>query len=382
MADERMPITPAVLTWARERAGFEIDALSHTAGFKEIATWEKGDARPTYRQLEALADRFEVPVAVFFFSDPPEVSDFEPEFRTLGPDAFHDLTARMRFLMEKADYRNRKRQALYAMSRAPKRLIVHDLRISPDDSPESLAAEVREYLGITIEEQFDWANRHKSVENWRNMFADVGVMVTVLTFRQMDYIGFALYDPRFPLICIDASEHRWSGGILTMCHSLVHLLFHTSGLDKRDDAYLSDLDPESRQVEEICNAASTEIVVPSRSLESEFMNRLKSGNLADITLRLSHLFDVPAEWMNNRLLELNLITESQHRETLEMWARRRIGGGGGGGPDDIVLDELGEPFIKLAFECFDNGLFDEDTLADYVELPRLYLDDLRELLAR
>ncbi len=379
MAIERMPITPEVLTWARERAGYDVDELQ-----EGYAHWESGHSAPTYLELEALANRFEVPTALFFFPEPPESSELDLEFRTLGPGAFQSLSSRMRFLMEKALYRSRKLQSLYAIGNAPKRLIVHDLRISVNDSPEALARQVRDYLDISVEKQFEWSSRGTSAKEWRAALAKVGIMVTVLDFRHDEYRSFALYDPRFPLTCVCRSEDFWSGGVVTTCHSLIHLLFHTCGLDSRDDAFLEGLDAERRQIELLCNHASAEIVAPRLELERILIGQTDSYELADITSRLAHLFGVNDKWMNNRLLELNLVTETEHVETLLSW-ERRPGGEEGGGiplPPHKSLVELGETYVKLAFECFDSGQLDEDSLADYLELAPQYFDDLRDLLGR
>ncbi len=378
MAIERMPITPEVLTWARERAGYEVDEMQ-----EGYAHWESGHSAPTYLELEALADRFEVPIAVFFFPEPPESSELNPEFHTLGPGVFQTLSPRMRFLMEKTVYRSRKLQSLYSFGHAPKRLIVHDLKASVDDSPEALARQLRDYLDISVEKQFEWSSRGRSAEEWRGALADVGVMVTVLDFRHDEYRSFALYDPRFPLICVCRSEDFWSGGVVTTCHSLIHLLFHTGGLDSRDDAFLEGLDAESRQIEVLCNHLSAEIVAPRIELERKLVSRLGSSELADITSQIAYLFGVTEEWMNNRLLELNIVTESEHEETLMSWERRPgMGGGGVPLPPNMSLIELGESFVRLAFDCFDSGRLDEDSLADHLELAPQYFDDLRDLLAR
>lgn len=381
MAIERMPITREVLTWARERAGYKVDDMQ-----RGYADWESGLSAPTYLELEALADRFEVPVAVFFFPEPPDSSELNPEFRTLGPGAFQTLSPRIRFLMEKAVYRNRNLQSLYSLysfGRAPKRLIVHDLKASVDDSPESLARQVRDYLDISVEKQFEWSSRGRSAKEWRDALADVGVMVTVLDFRDDEYRSFALYDPRFPLICVCRSEDFWSGGVVSTCHSLIHLLFHTSGLDSRDDAFLEGLDAESRQIELLCDHLSSEIVAPRIELERQLASGLGSSELAEITSQLAYRFSVTEEWMNNRLLELNLVTENDHEETRISWKRRpAVGGGGLPDPPDMSLIELGEPFVRLAFDSFDSGHLDEDSLADYLELAPQHFDDLRELLAR
>jgi transcriptional regulator with XRE-family HTH domain len=69
MPRQTIPITPSVLTWARERAGLSLDDASQT--FRSIAAWERGESFPTYPQLEKLSDALKVPVAVFFFPEPP-----------------------------------------------------------------------------------------------------------------------------------------------------------------------------------------------------------------------------------------------------------------------------------------------------------------------
>jgi hypothetical protein len=61
MAKEGLPVTPAVVQWARERSGYSIEDAAHH--FKKIAAWEAGEALPTYVQVEDMADRFKVPVA-------------------------------------------------------------------------------------------------------------------------------------------------------------------------------------------------------------------------------------------------------------------------------------------------------------------------------
>jgi transcriptional regulator with XRE-family HTH domain len=65
MKRETLPVTPAVVRWARERAGFSLEEARQT--YKRIEAWETGAAFPSYAQLEDMADKFKVPIAVFFF---------------------------------------------------------------------------------------------------------------------------------------------------------------------------------------------------------------------------------------------------------------------------------------------------------------------------
>ena len=48
--------------------GFDFDAESLWIG-------SKGEASPTYPQLERMADTFKLPIAVFFFPDSPPAED-------------------------------------------------------------------------------------------------------------------------------------------------------------------------------------------------------------------------------------------------------------------------------------------------------------------
>ncbi len=94
MKRETLPVTPAVIRWARERAGFSIEEMRKT--FKSIERWEAGSAFPSYTQLEGMADKFKVPIAVFFFPAPPNVPPISETFRTLPEHEFEQLPPRIR----------------------------------------------------------------------------------------------------------------------------------------------------------------------------------------------------------------------------------------------------------------------------------------------
>ena len=49
----RVEIKPELLSWARERAGYDTDALAHR--FPKLTAWEQGTAKPTLKQIEEFA---------------------------------------------------------------------------------------------------------------------------------------------------------------------------------------------------------------------------------------------------------------------------------------------------------------------------------------
>ena len=96
---EGVPITPAVVQWARERAGYSMADASRL--FKKIAAWETGGALPTYAQVEQMAEKFKTPVAVFFFPKPPAVPPIEHSFRTLTPKDFAAIPRTVRLFLRR-----------------------------------------------------------------------------------------------------------------------------------------------------------------------------------------------------------------------------------------------------------------------------------------
>lgn len=77
----RVEIKPELLTWARERAGMETDALSHR--LPKLEAWEEGTVRPTLKQVEEFAKATHTPVGFLFLKEPPVETIPIPDFRTI-----------------------------------------------------------------------------------------------------------------------------------------------------------------------------------------------------------------------------------------------------------------------------------------------------------
>ena len=80
-------INPQILIWARERVQLSTDALAERMKRKpaEIQMWEEGLKEPPYGCLEELAYKhFGIPLALFFFPAPPDITDPVNKFRRLS----------------------------------------------------------------------------------------------------------------------------------------------------------------------------------------------------------------------------------------------------------------------------------------------------------
>lgn len=380
MAIERMPITPEVVAWAREYAKFKLADVKKI--FPKITEWESGEAAPTYRQLEALADKFKVPVAVFFFPEPPNLPSIEETFRTLGPAQFDEIPPQIHLLLRKARAFQIGLDELNQGRNPAARLITRDLSFRLTDPVESIAVRVREYLGVSFEEQFRWKDDDYALKAWRKALLDAGVYVFKDAFgkEQNDYSGFSLYDSEFPIIYVNNSTTK-TRQIFTLFHELAHLLFHTSGVDTLQDDFIDSLAHDKRQIEIICNRLAAGILVPEDVFDRELARRPISEASDVKATKLAQRFSVSREAIFRRFLERELITEAEYERKAKEWAEQQ-GGGGSGNYYYTAVAYLGREYITLAFQRYYQNQISYDQLGDYLDIKPKNLGKLEAYLLR
>jgi Zn-dependent peptidase ImmA (M78 family) len=370
-----MPVTPEVVTWARERAGFSIDAAA--ADFRKIAEWEAGEALPSYPQLEKMAEKFKVPVAVFFFPAPPDLPPIEETFRTLGPEQIAEIPPRIRLLLRKARTFQIGLEELHGGRNPVERLITRDLEFRTTDRTEEIAAEVRAYLGVSMEQQFAWESAETALEEWRKVLLGVGVYVFKDQFREPDYSGFCLYDDEFPIIYVNNTTAK-TRQIFTLFHELAHLLFHTSGVDTTDDGFVNDLAGDSRRIEVICNRMAACLLVPEETFDVTFAGQAPTEATA---AELAQLFSVSREFIFRKFLDRDLITPAEYDQAARRWAEQRQRGSGGN-PYFTKIAYLGIEYINLAFQRFYQNRIDYTQLSDILDTKPKHLTRLEEYVSR
>ncbi len=68
----------------------------------KIASWESGEARPTFKQAQDLAKALHVPFGYFFLSQPPQESVAIPDFRTIDSRETDSLSPELREVVSEA----------------------------------------------------------------------------------------------------------------------------------------------------------------------------------------------------------------------------------------------------------------------------------------
>ena len=371
MSREQIPITPAVVTWARKRAGYTLEEAQ--ADFKQIEAWERGESFPSYPQLEKLSDKFKTPVAVFFFPEPPALEPISNSFRTLLAPQFEQIPRRVRYLLRKARVFQMNLAELNDGTNPAERLITRDLAFPVDMPVAAMAARVREYLGITLEQQMGWESADKALENWRYRLNDVGVFVFKDAFRQADYSGFCLYDDEFPIIYANNTSAK-TRQIFTLFHELAHLLYHTSGVDMFRDDYIDALHGDAKTIEILCNRFAACFLVPDDALERETAGRDASRETA---AAVAGRFHVSREVIYRMFLDRGLIAQAEYEDAARTWAADRKPGEGGDYYNNQIA-YLGPRYIGLVLTRYHSNRIDAAQLADYLNIAPRNIGPLEE----
>jgi Zn-dependent peptidase ImmA (M78 family) len=376
MKRETLPANPAIIRWARERAGFTIEEARKT--LKSIERWEAGAASPSYAQLESMSDKFKIPIAVFFFPAPPSLPPISETFRTLPEHEFEQLPPRIRLLLRKAKaYQLNLIELTEGVNPAPHH-IMHDIVFGEDIFIADAAQHVRQYLEVSIEEQSGWPSDEAALEKWRRALEAVGVSVFKDAFKVPNYSGFCLYDDEFPIIYVNNSNAK-TRQIFTLFHELAHILFHTSGIDVLTDDFMQRLPADAQRIEIICNRFAAEFLLPENVFETAFAGRPPTEATAE---DLADFFHVSREFIYRKFRDRNLISSAEYERASRRWAEQQNGGDGGGNYYYTKMAYLGSGYINLALSQYYQNRISDTQLAEYLDIKPRNISTFEEYVLR
>ena len=369
MTSERMAINPDLIRWARERAGYSLEAAE--AHFRDIRAWESRQKAPTYVQLESVAHRFGVPVSVLFFPKPPDMPEPSRSFRTLPEHEFAALPPRMHLLVRKAQaFQISLTELTDGRSPADRPM----LRAFDGEKPEP--EEVRAWLGVSLDDQRGWADPATAFREWRNALYDAGVFVFKDAFRQDDYCGFSIYDAELPVIYVNSSRSA-TRQIFTLFHELGHLLHETSGLDPVPSDVLKRLPMPSRSVETECNRFAADLLLPPGELDRLMADEKPTESAAT---RIAGDLNLSREMVYRHFLDHGWITLEAYRDARERWNVPPTRSGAGGNSNRTLVTYLGTQYLDMAFAAYYRNRLDENGLADALGVKPARLPKLERLL--
>jgi len=366
-------VTPAVLKWARESAGFEVATVAKRLGAApdRIHSWEKGLSRPTWGQFTRLAKMYRLPTAIFYLDEPPSEPDTPRDYRT--------GSARKRSPEIQFELRRMHQLRRIAIDLASATGTQIETRI-----PHLVRTEDAGVSGVRLAKSL-WetgqvptpGTRRLPIAQWytawRAGVEALGVLVVQTRERVDPQVVRGISMPDRPLPIIDlASGDSATGRTFTLLHELTHLALNGGGI-------CSPLKPSelTAQTERYCDAVAAATLMPAEFVES--FPRLDSvSNPTDILGQMSRLCGASREALVYRFRELGRVSESVFARMLaEIYEsyEQREQRSGGPARDVLAIGRVGYRFAQLVNDAYDRTLITETEALRYLDrVPKAYLE--------
>ena len=381
-------IVPAVLRWARERAGYSVEDVAQRMkkDSSDIEAWETGAGAPTYIQLETLAyDIYKRPLAIFYFPEPPQEEQPQRRFRRLPEEEFATLEPDTLYALREARARQLDLMELTGGINPAERKIFDDVQFSyQDDAPVDAAAQVRKYLGVTVDEQSAWGSYDEAIKEWRRRVQDAGIWVFKRSFKQSDVAGFCYVHGELPIVYLNDSQPKVRQ-IFTLFHELAHVLLGFDHIERSDVAhYLRFLEGEDHRKEVACNRFANEFLVPTDDFVGHAVAWERDDDSFDF---LSRRYFVSREVILRKYRDRGWVGSSFYQDTVERWHSEKEGtekrpSGRGGNFYNTTVAYLGDKYLELAFTGYYQGRYGLEDLASYLGVKADQIINLEPSLHR
>ena len=345
-------VNTELITWARERSGLSIEVLSKK--FPKLSQWERGELKPTFNQLEELANKTYTPLGYFFLNEPPDEALNIPDYRTLGDKQISrpspNLLETVQTMQQRQEWM---RDFLMDEGENPLQF-VGSANIKSDYT--AVAKNMRMVLGLSE----GWAEEHS---NWidalnelRNRIDNAGILfsrngvVNNNNYRKLDvneFRGFVLVDKYAPLIFVNGNDFE-GAQLFTIAHELAHIWLGSSALFN-----LLQMQPYNNETEIFCNKVAAEFLVP----EDEFKSAWHEAEHMDNPYKaVAAKFKVSIIVIARRALDLNLISRyvffdfyRNYLDEMEIFSLQKKGKKQGGNFYNTQNVRLGKKFANAVY---------------------------------
>jgi len=322
--------------------------------------WEKGQAYPTYRQLEEIANKLKRPLAAFFLPTVPPSTPLPEDHRTMpGVVAGRFLPDTLLAFREVHNMLEETRGLLDDLG--------HDTTYSLpqwtlQDRPDPMAETVRSLLGVTLETQIKLKDHYAALDLWRSVLFDHGVIVRICRMPITDVRGFCLFGHGLAGIGL-SSEDREHGRIFSLFHELSHLGLCAPGVSGQM-THRSQSAYHIIELEHYCDRFAAAFLMPATHPD---VKRSLSGLAHDFSFdsvrNVANRFKVSKYVVARRALDLGYIVDDRYWGAMKKWksidqevaAFEKTKKRGGGDQNVTRLSHAGKRFVALVMDAVNHG---------------------------
>jgi Zn-dependent peptidase ImmA (M78 family) len=350
MAGRVENINKDILRQSREQIGLSLSIVAKKVA--KISAIEKGEQKPTFKQLDTLAEFYKVPRWVFISDQLPEKYQFDkaiPAFRQLtdsNADVFSDH--KVRSLTARVDrFRKMIIELLEDMGEIVP--VFNPPKISKNAAPDHASKQVRDWLNLS----------HDSLAfaGLKEMLEGKGIFVFMTSkYKGWSHIdkllfrGMTIYHSRLPIIIINDSDAKKAQSF-TLFHELGHLLRKESTIDGWDDYH--------NTVEPWCDELAGNVLMPVEQILSAVDNIEDLDAVKDIAKG----FQVSPYACLVRLRQMQIIDQNTYEDfeaklkeeyrKLQKKLKESDGGPSRNRPREI-LNQYGRIYTTAIFQAYHN----------------------------
>ncbi len=265
---------------------------------------EMGDQKPTFKQLDTLANLYKVPRWVFVSDHLPKKYQFDkaiPAFRKLtesNADVFNDhkvlsLTARVERL------RIMIIELLEDMGETVP--IINPPKINANTNPVIAAQKVRDWLNLS--------QNSKSFAGLKKVIEEKGIFIFMTSkYKGWSHIGktvfrgLTIYHSKLPIIIINDSDFKKAQSF-TLFHELGHIM--------RKESTVDDWEDYNNTIERWCNELAGNALMPAEQILSAMDADVNIYNLNTIK-KIAKSFKVSPYACLVRLRQMQIINQHNY----------------------------------------------------------------------
>jgi Zn-dependent peptidase ImmA (M78 family) len=296
-------IKPNIITWAIERAGYELQDFA--ANFPRVKDWLENKKQPTVKQLEKFSHKVHLPFGYLFLPEPPTEKLPIPFFRTnqrgssnenVSVNVYDTIMLMqqrqgwLRDFLKENDYERLPFVGKY----------------SDSQNIAQIVSDIRQVLGLDNEWASSFPKLETAIDHLTQRIEDAGIIVvfngvvennTSRPIKVDECRGFVLVDEIAPFMFVNNADGK-AAQLFAIVHELAHIWTgHSAGFDFRQ------LLPANDPVEILCDRVAAEFLVPEVSFNRIWDER------ADIAYVAKH-FKVSQIVIARRALDLRKISKT------------------------------------------------------------------------
>lgn len=377
-----LDVNPRVLVWAREEAGHDLATAAEELGIPEdlLAGLEDGSEKPNLGLMRRMSSKYGRSLAALAMPEPSPPLPRPEDFRTVGgvSPALSPKTLRA---IRRVSLRQE--AAAILLEELPELLPSNAIfRSTLATEPPVIAAQLRDTLGVSVDDQLSWGTSTEAFRTWRWRVEELGILVFVESVPRVDCRGFSLWPvEELPPIIFVNSQEAEVARMFTLFHELAHLSLGRAGICLE---YVERID--GANVERFCNLVAASLLMPTLAVHK--VVELEHGAVeqqpwsSDQLDRMARQLKVSGLAFALRLQELGLAPADYYEQISEERKGETWRGKGFGRSEhhERELSRLGSSFSSLVLGAHGRRMLTSIDAYRMLNTAARYFPDMRALL--